>query len=359
MIALALVLVVTLGVWPLRRLRTLPEGDGGATPSVSIVVPARNEQASIEHALRSLAAQTRPAGEIIVVDDQSEDRTADIARSLGATVITPPPPPSGWQGKPWACHEGARSASGDLLAFIDADVTLAPDALERITAAHRSGPGGLLSIQPHHVTERWWEQLSALPNLVSVLATGALRRGGPTPAVAFGPCMVTSRDDYQRAGTHAAVAGEVIEDLALARAYERAGLAVRCAFGGSQVRFRMYPEGLHQVVEGWTKNLAGGPGYAPAFPLALAVVWLLALSSTVGTVATALVRSDLLVAGCAWAVGAATTTWMLARIGTFRWWAGLAFPVLWAAFVALFARSAIHRIGGTVSWRGRVVPVRG
>ncbi|MGN6695026.1 MAG: glycosyltransferase [Aquihabitans sp.] len=357
MTVFALVLVVGIGWWQLRNLRALaaplpaPSGQ-----TASVIVPARNEADTLPDLLRSLADQTRRADQVVVVDDESDDATLATAVAAGCAAFTAAPRPEGWVGKPWACAEGARAAKGDVLVFLDADVRLAPDALERLLATYADQGGGLLSVQPHHRAERWWEQLSALPNLVSVLAAGALKRGGSPTPIAFGPCLVSDRASYEQAGTHAAVAGEVIEDLALAQAYDRAGLPVRCAIGGSTVSYRMYPGGLRQLVEGWTKNLAGGPGYVPAWSLAVSIAWVLALSSIVGVVSSAPWDGWPASTLASWALTAATVSWMVGRIGSFRWWAGPAFPLLWLAFVMLFARSALFRALGRVTWRGRAIP---
>ena len=194
------------------------------------------------------------------MDDGSTDATAAIARAAGARVLTAPRPPEGWLGKPWACHTGHPRRRGERLLFLDADTWLAPDALARLVAAHdAAGSDGLLSVQPFHVVERPYEQLSAVCNTVPILASGiAAIRPPPFGPVAFGPCLLTGAADLAAVGGFAAVAGEVVEDAALAHAYAAAGRRVRCLGGGDAVRFRMYPDGVRSLVEGWTKNLAGG-----------------------------------------------------------------------------------------------------
>ncbi len=351
-------IVASIGVWQFRHLRRLGREPESATPcTVSLIIPARNEADSLPHLLGSIARQHRAADEVIVVDDGSTDGTAAMAAAAGATVVTAPERPEGWLGKPWACQVGADAAAGDVLVFLDADVTLGPDSLDRLLATHER-EGGLLSVQPHHDAPRWWEQASAFPNLVSVLATGALRPRSTATAVAFGPCLVTDRASYERAGTHAAVADQVIEDIHLARAYQSQGLPVTCCIGADDVRFRMYPAGPRQLIEGWTKNLAGGPGLALGAPLALGVAWLLAVSSVVGTTVMGVVHLDP-AAVVPWLITALTIGWMLRQIGSFRWWTAPAFPVWWLAFVLLFAWSAIARAGGLTTWRGRRLALRG
>lgn len=373
-------LVVLLGLAAgsvlLARIRTpnaveVERSDG----PVTVVVPARDEERSLPVLLRSLQSQGLRPDRILVVDDGSEDRTAEVARAGGAEVVVAPPPPPGWAGKPWACSVGvdaARASGTQTLVFLDADVELGPDGLARLLAEHRRDAGdGLLSIQPHHRTVHRYEQLSAVGNLVSMMGSGAftpIRRY--SPPVAFGPCLVTSVAAYDAAGGHAAVAGEIIEDLHLARCYRAAGRRVRCLAGGSSLSYRMYPDGFGQLVEGWSKNLAGGARLAPLGASIGAALWVTAgcILASAGVEAGWAIASgdadrvevaDLL----AYGAFALQTSWSLRRIGTFRWWVGPAFPVALAAFVALFLRSLVLRtVVGRVRWRGRsllVGPSRG
>ena len=345
-----------LGVHPTRQRANF--GRGG----VSVVIPARDEARTLPALLGSLAALDPRPHEVIVVDDHSSDATAEVAVRFGATVVAAPPLPDGWLGKSWAAHVGAGAATGDLLLFLDADTWLSADALDHLAAA---GPDGLLSVQPHHVTERAYEQASAFPNLVSMMGSGAFVAWPHTRrSAAFGPCLLTSRTDYERAGGHAAVRGEVVEDLHLARAYRAAGLPVRCRAGGETVRFRMYPGGVRQLVEGWTKNLAAGA--AGASPVAVAgAVWWVAACCAVAV--TGIAAGGAWIAGSgtvplapavAWAVVALQVHWLLGRIGRFRAWTSVVFVLPLLAFVALFAvslvRTVLHR---PTSWRGRRIDV--
>jgi 4,4'-diaponeurosporenoate glycosyltransferase len=342
-----------------------PPGDRPAAPvppTVSIVVPARNEAATLPVLLASLARLDPAPHEVIVVDDASTDGTAAVAAAHRVVVVTSDPPP-GWAGKPWACHVGATTASGSHLLFLDADTRLAPDALARLLAEHDAG-GGLVSVEPRHVTERGYEQLSAFFNVTAMMGTGAFAPGrGGRGSMAFGPCLVTTAADYRAVGGHAAVAGEVVEDVHLARRYRTHGLPVRCLGGGDAVAFRMYPGGVRQLVEGWTKNIAAGAGLSPRWALAGSIAW---VSSCVA-VALVGVRAGLawaagggapIVPALAWAVVAVELWWMLARLGSWRWWTPWLFPVPLVAFLAVFARSlAVTLVRGEVTWRDRRVPV--
>lgn len=370
-----LVLVVVLlvaagcGWWLLADLRTVPPGaaHAGRSASVSVVVPARDEEATLPALLESLRGL--PLCEIVVVDDGSRDATAAVARSGGAIVLPGTPPPPGWTGKAWACHLGADATSGDLLLFLDADTVLGPEALDGLLALHEAH-GGLVSVQPFHRVERAYEQLSAYFNVMSLLASGAFTRRPAARPMAFGPCLLTSRADYERVGGHEAVRGEILDDVRLAAAYDRAGLPVRCAIGADSIRMRSYPGGLRQLADGWTKNFASGASAAAPAPTLGAGLWVSAHHAVAVGGAVALVEAvtgwgvsltwgDPVLWAVAWVGFAAQLWWILHRIGSFRWWTWALFPVCLLAFDVIFARSAaLTLVRRSVRWRGRDVNLR-
>jgi len=349
------------GWWLLLRLRALPVIETARygrvsrsqrALSITVVVPARNEARSLTALLASLAGQ---APDVIVVDDSSEDATADVAAGAGARVIPAPPPPRGWTGKSWACHLGAEQSSGDRLLFLDADTVLGRDAVARLLAAHDTG---LLSVEPWHRCGRAVESLSALFNLVSLMGIGAFAGlpGERPVAAAFGPVLLCTRADYAAVGGHAAIRSEVLEDVALARRFRAAGLPVRCLSGRGAIEFRMYPEGGRQLVEGWTKNIAAGAWSATRpWALALTICWIAALVA----VALDVVAHPGVPAAILYAAVAAQLVWLLRRVGRFAWWAWMVWPVGLAVFLAVFARSLVLRLlRRPVRWKGRTIPAR-
>lgn len=357
--------------WLLRDLRTVPRGacrDG--SPSVSVVIPARDEESTLPALLASLRRLGTPASEVVVVDDGSRDATAAVARAAGASVVAATAPPPGWTGKAWACHLGVGATRGDLLLFLDADTVLEPDALDGLLVVHQRH-GGLVSVQPFHAVVRPYEQLSSYFNVMSLLASGAFTRRPAMRPMAFGPCLLTSRADYERAGGHEAVRGEILDDVQLAAAYDRAGLPVRCAVGGDAIRMRSYPGGLRQLADGWTKNFASGASAAAPAPTLAAVLWvsahhavavgaLIALVEAVTGWGASLTVGDPLLWALAWVAVAAQLGWILRRVGSFRWWTWALFPVCLLAFDAIFGWSAVHTVGRrSVRWRGRSVDLRG
>ncbi|MGI9119652.1 MAG: glycosyltransferase [Acidimicrobiales bacterium] len=363
---LAFLLGWSAGWWLLWRIPVPPTGVGvaGTRPPLSIVVPARDEQAVLPTLLSSLGPELRPGDEVIVVDDHSRDTTADQARAVGATVISSPPLPDGWLGKPWACHTGAAAAANRLLAFLDADTRILAGGLDRLVAGHAAA-GGLYSVQPWHVVPRPHERLAAVFNVVAMMGTAAftpgtpgtrrfLGRRRPPPTGAFGPCLVTTAADYRSAGGHASVPDAVLDDLALAARFRSAGLPVAIRGGRGTIGFRMYPAGTGQLVEGFTKNFAAAAGEVRVPILVLVSAWIAALTAPL-----ALVTGAPGLAAICYVAAAVQLHVHLRRIGSFGAITAALYVVPLACFLAVFIRSVVLTfVRRRVSWKGRTVPTR-
>ena len=349
------------GWWLLWRLPSLDAAAPGAgVHDLAVIVPARNEARTLPVLLADLAAQRPAPAEVVVVDDGSDDGTGAVARTAGFRVVRISGPPPGWAGKPWACWTGVEATSAPLLVFLDADVRLgAPDTLARLaTTQQRSG--GLLSVQPLHVTGRAVEGLSMAANLVALAGSGAFTPRRSAPPVAFGPCLVCHRRQYLAVGGHAAVRAEVAEDAGLAARFRHARLMVTLRAGRDAVSFRMYPRGVRPLVEGWTKNLATGAGAAPLAATLLVTAWVAALLGSAGLIAGLAARGGIgvLAAAGVYTAMVAQLAWMARRVGRFGWWPVVAYPVPILAFVAMFGWSVVRtHVLGSVTWRGRRIAV--
>jgi 4,4'-diaponeurosporenoate glycosyltransferase len=354
---IALLVVGWIAGWLLAgRARTLAPAAAPGTPvNITVVVPARDEARRLPELLACLGELDRAPAEVLVIDDDSSDATADLARAAGARVIPASPPP-GWTGKAWACQRGAEEATGDVLVFLDADTAPAPGAVDALAAA--AAGGALVSAHPRHRVERAYEHLSAGPAVISTLGAGL---GGPARyrwwrrPIAFGPAVAVRRDVYERIGGHASVRGEVAEDLALARVADRAGVPVHALLAGPLLRYRMYPEGLGSLVEGWSKNLAVGAGATPPLRLAATVAW----------VAAALQAAISLAGTSGWPALVAYVAFVAQfgvvarRVGRFGPVTTVAYPLVLIGFIALFLRSSVLVAARrSVPWRGRQVAVR-
>lgn len=362
-----MLLTVLLGLWvagflvlfriPLCR----KGGPRGEYPPISVIIPARDEEENLPRLLDSLREQVPPPDEILVVDDGSSDRTAEVAREKGATVIASRPLPEGWRGKSWACHQGAGAAAGDVLLFVDADTRFEPGGMGRMCDTFFAGRGAL-SLAPYHVTVRAYEQLSAFFNLMMIAGVGAFTVFGSSVRRAglFGPLLMVDREDYGRAGGHEAVKDQVLENLFMAERFRAADVALRCRGGKETFCIRMYPHGLRDLAEGWTKAFAAGAARTPAWILCLTVLWLSgALTAVLACACAAFFDVPAAVLPGVYLLYVLQIAGMLGRIGSFSPWTSILYPVPLAFFFAVFARSAVLRVlGRNVSWKGRTTPSR-
>jgi 4,4'-diaponeurosporenoate glycosyltransferase len=345
------------------RLPSLPAAGPARERRISVVIPARDEAATLPRLLAALDRQTLPAAEVVVVDDHSMDDTGAVAFTAGAQVLPAPPLPEGWTGKASACWYGAHQTTGDVLVFLDADTEPAPDLLVRVVA-ELDRRGGLVSVAPYHRMARVYERLSALFHAIAVMGIGAAsaRPGAPLTG-AFGPCLACTRTDYSKVGGHEVVRRAVADDIALARAFRRAGLAVHVVAGREAIQYRLYPNGLRQLADGWSKNFAAGAGSTPRLRFLLVMAWVIGL----GTAAQVPFRAVLtaiadwsypgVLGWVAYAAFAGQLAVMLRPLGNYSWAAPL-FPVTLAVWFVVFFRSIIWMIRGNVRWKGRIVPVR-
>lgn len=343
-------------LWRIPRPAPVKSGAPPSRSSFTVVIPARNEEENLARLLPSL----EHGADVIVVDDHSSDATSTVAREFGVQVVSPPALPEGWTGKAWACASGASVATGERLVFLDADVVVEPGGMDRVLAEHERS-GGLLSVQPWHSAERPYEQLSAFFNLIAPMSVDAFtplgRRLRPTGA--FGPCLVVDRDLYAASGGHGApeVRGAVLDDVGMARAVRRAGGQVRLLGGRGSLRFRMYPEGIAQLTEGWTKNFAGGAAGTRPLTLVLVLAWVSGLIAS--TVALGPGDLDLGPAAAVYSAYVIQLAVLLRRVGRFGWLTAALFPIPLAFFLLVFLRSALLTfVRREVRWRGRAISTR-
>jgi glycosyltransferase involved in cell wall biosynthesis len=329
----------------------LPVGSAAARPQISVVVPARNEEASLGACLESLMAQAGVSFELIVVDDHSTDRTREIAaRYAGVKVVEAGPLPNGWTGKNNALVSGAGQACGEWLLLTDADTVHLPGSLARALNEARENNIDLLSYSPQQVAVTFWE-MAVLPVVFAELARQYPPRKVSDPhspeAAANGQYILVTREAYESVGGHAAVAGSILEDVALARAFKAAGRQIRFRYAADAVRTRMY-RNFRELRDGWTKNLAllfPNPGWLAAITLLRwAMPWIFVILTLVLHHWWYLAIA---IAGFSWNTGRL-------RRANFK----LAMEVLGSVFgMPMFAylllRSKRAHTTGRVSWKGR------
>jgi len=253
--------------------RTFPRVGATTRPDldrVSVLVPARDEAANLPSTLPGLAAQG--AGEVLVLDDHSEDGTAEVAAAIdGVKVLTGAPLPDGWLGKAWALHQLAEAARGDWLVFTDADVVWEPGAVAGFVDALEAQGARVGSIFPTQDTRTWGERLT-VPVIDEVLLSGLpypiLHAGvSPHAVTANGQAIAIHREVYDAIGGWPAVRGRIVEDVAFGRLARREGHEVALALGDGVVRTRMY-RGYREALAGFGKNLLTAHGRSRALLLA-------------------------------------------------------------------------------------------
>jgi chlorobactene glucosyltransferase len=344
----------------------LAAAPGEPLPRLSIVVPARDEERSIERCVRSLLAQDWLDFEVIVVDDGSRDATLAILEALAREdprlhVVRGEALPPGWVGKPWALVQGERAASGDWLLFTDADSTHASrGAASALWFATRGGFDAL-SIATNQELGSFWER-AALPSILGTILFVAGTFGEindpqrPDKAVANGQYILVSRRAYDALGGHAALRDEIVEDVAFARRLKADGrFRFVLAAGPGLARVRMYRSG-REIWSGFTKNVFfGANGDVRALAGGAILLSLISIAPPLLAMrALATARYAVMVEAMACTVAnVATASWGMRRAGFPRRLALLQ-PLGIACLIAIMANSTFRVLSGRgVEWRGR------
>ncbi len=309
---------------------------------ISILVPARNEERNIGDCLQALLALRGRKHEILVLDDHSEDGTANIVSRIagdpdtGVKLLQGGPLPEGWMGKSHACSQLAQAASGRWLLFVDADVRLGPGALEAAAAEASLQRSGLVSGFPRQETGGWMERLVVSMMMFTILSHLPLRlvsrSDDPRFAAANGAFILVEARSYDRIGGHEAVRESLLDDVDLIRQAKRRGEPVRLARIDRLASMRMY-RSPGEVWSGYRKNLF--PGLGRSFPLmgfvflAYALLYLAPPAALLGGLT-------------AWAASGAAPLWL--------GWAAS------AAALGMAVKTAVDVSSGLPAWYGIFVP---
>lgn len=249
-------------------------------PLVSVLIPARNEELTIGAVLGDLSGQPYENLEIIVYDDQSEDKTAEIVRTAATVdprirLVNSTGLPEGWTGKNFACHSLGMAARGEYLLFLDADVRMGSHLIGNAIASAKKWSAGLITIFPRQMMVNLGEKLTVpVMNyiLVSLLPLILVRKSPwPSLSAANGQCMFFDGSIYRRIRPHERVRQLRVEDISIARIFKIERIRVACLLGDERIQCRMY-SGLWDAVSGFSRSVAAFFGNS----LALAsLFWLL------------------------------------------------------------------------------------
>ncbi|MEL3971204.1 glycosyltransferase [Rossellomorea oryzaecorticis] len=329
-------------------------------PFLSIIIPARNEEGRISPLLQSLQEQRFKQFEILVVDDDSSDKTAAVAESCGATVLK-----NKGAGKSSACWLGAEHAKGSWLLFLDADTRFSSvDGIRSLLHFYQEkGARGIVALQPFHTVERLYEHLSVVFNIIVVVGMNLFTIWGSRfkTAGSFGPCILCNREDYFLSGGHKGIEGAIMDDLALGEAFLDKDLPVRCLGGKGIISLRMYPEGLGSLIEGWCKSFAVGSKSTHPAVMLMVIIWISGSLTTAGALITSVIERDpamMILSGALYVLYALQTAWFARRVGDFRWAVFPFYPVLFLFFAGIYLYSFIRvNVFHSVKWKGRKIKV--
>ncbi len=354
------------GFWLLRERDTVPAAEPAAWPPVVAVVPARNEADVIQRSIASLAAQDYPGPfHIVLVDDLSDDGTADLARGLSGdrlTVLAGGPRPTGWTGKLWAMQQGldhAAKSAPEFLWFTDADIAHSPDNLRQLVARAEKDGRVLVSLMARLHCKSAAEHF-LVPAFVfffdMLFPFGAVNDPRSKIAAAAGGCMLARRDALEKAGGIAAIRHNIIDDCALGRAMKAQG-PIWLGLSDRAVSLRPYPH-ISDIRHMVTRTAFAQLGYSPLVLagtlLGLALVYL-------APVMTALFAWGIsqLAGWLAWIIMAVMFQPMLRFYRLSPLW-GLALPLIGVFYAAFTLESAFqHWAGKGGMWKGRAQAVAG
>ncbi|GLZ40541.1 glycosyltransferase family 2 protein [Actinokineospora sp. NBRC 105648] len=356
--AVAAVLGAAHSVLNARLIRVPPARPRPCRESVSVLLPARDEADRITPALRSLMAQRGlPDLEILVLDDCSTDDTAGVVRRVGGDdervrVLVGEPPPAGLPGKPHACAHLVREARGAVVVLVDADVELAPHAVAAAVELLRGN--GLVAVSPfpRQLADGLGPRLTQplLQWLLLVLLPMRLAERSPRPSMsaANGQFLVIDAASLRAAGGYEAIAGAVLDDMAVVRLLKRAGGRTALVDGSTVARCRMYA-GWSDLGRGYEKSLwsaTGSPWAAAAVVGAFGWVYLVPpVAALFGS------RAGLV----GYLAGVASRVVTGRKTGARVWPDALAHPVSVAVLLGLVARSWWARLTGGLTWKGRAL----
>ena len=338
------------------------EASDRLSSSISIIIPARNEQSNIVNLLESINKQTLLAAEVIVVDDHSSDKTASIASSLGARVISSDSLPDGWMGKPWACQQGAESADQrNWLLFLDADLTLEAEAIASLQKLANTSRG-VHSVCPYHKTKKPYEQLSAFFNVLMLAGVNAFgsRQSSSEQSALFGQCMMISAEQYQQVNGHNAVKNKTLENFHLAKELHRLNISCSCYLGKGVINMRMFPTGLRELWQSWKKGFSGAASHTSGNTLFISSLWITGMMFTIVCLIVLLSTqySSLfaIFTTAAYIIHSLQCFIIFKLAGQFSLWNALLFPISLLFYQVLFFSSVIDKKRGkSTHWKGRKI----
>jgi len=350
----------------LRRLYSYPEPP--AWPRCSVLVPARNEEDNIGRCVNSLLGQDYPDFQVIVLDDNSTDRTWQILqesalRYPGLVLLKGKPLPDDWLGKHWACSQLAQAADGQLLVFVDADTYHEPGMLRGAASAMVYEKAALISALPRQIIASWSEMLSIPAFYLGMLCgvpLGLTRlQRNPLLFAVLGQFLVFRRDAYEAAGGYAAVRQNVVDDIAIGRRVHAMGMKYKLLDGGGLVTCRMY-HNFQQVWKGLTKSTFATFNFDPLFLIFMWVLVVIVFISPPLVLGIGLAQPQVPVEVTAMAAMAVILNIALWTVNHTRFhfplYLVLIYPLSAIFMTVVAVASMVLTMQGKARWKGRSMP---
>jgi cellulose synthase/poly-beta-1,6-N-acetylglucosamine synthase-like glycosyltransferase len=355
-----------LGRSRMNRLGGSPLALPPAPPTVSIVIPAKDEGPAVADCLASVLAQDYPRFDVIAIDDRSTDQTGSILDSLAAANpslrvlhVAPGDLPEGWLGKCHALHLATRSLTCDWILFVDSDVTLVPAALRTALSAAIDRKYDAVTLMTRLDARTFLERLVLPPAAMAWAAMNVISLTNeddrPDIAVANGQFLLVRRDLYESVGNHAAVRDQITEDVELMRLLKSRGARVRILLGKHLAATRMHAN-FPQMLHGWGRIYSGSVRRNPARILAAMLFIVISGLSLYPAIAWSLLQP-----GRPWPLAATAHAALMTAYLAFVYRASgnrirhaLLYPVA-AAYLLIFMTHALRLCRtGRYAWRGTV-----
>jgi chlorobactene glucosyltransferase len=368
-VVLGLCVLLLISLSNLRYLRRLHEYKPPQTwPRVSVLVPARNEEDNIGKCVSCLLAQDYADYQLIVLDDNSTDRTWEILQGFASKdarlkLIKGKPLPDDWLGKHWACQQLSEAADGELLLFIDADTLHEPDMLRCTASAMEGEKAALISVLPHQIVITWSEMLSIPAFYMGMLCgvpIGLTRlQTNPLLFACLGQFLIFKRDAYLASGGYAAVRQNVVDDLAIGRRINAMRLRYCLLDGYKHISCRMYTN-YDQVWKGLTKSTFATFNFDPFFIIFMYLQVIVIFLSPLAVLIAALFVPGFplqatIMAGIA--VVLAMLLWILNNVRFhFPLYLVLTYPASVIFMTIIAMASMVLTIQGKAKWKDRLMP---
>ncbi len=329
---------------------------------ISIVIPARNEESNIGKLISSIKQQTILPFEIICVNDSSTDNTATIIKSFEDVILINIQKDKNWlNGKSYACQCGANVASGDLILFLDADVSLKKNALQKLSNAYNNY-NQTISILPYHDIKSPHEQLNLFFNLMQVISTGMSFAFDIRNAGLFGPVILIPKETYIQIGGHTCAKDSIIDDVVLGQKLRKEKHNFKLLLGKNIINFRMYPDKYIDLVRGFEKNFSSGAVFTAKPILLLSFIWVTAITliplALINSIIHLNVIHTLLYFICYILFFIIIKT-ISKQIGNFKIVSVLFYPVFIFFFIIVFFMSLIKKILNLpVKWKDRAIKLK-